>query len=175
MMKLAVLSDSHKKPDLTKNAIDMLKLKGATYIIHAGDLEIIENLELLKNSGLIYTSVFGNNDYNLIKYQKEFNINKEPYYFKIKDINFKLMHIPIYLTPDTDIIISGHTHQFEHNYKNNTLYLNPGEICARNKNKTECVLLTIKNEKYIIDFYSKKPNDTNWKLETIEYNKDKKS
>lgn len=175
MIKLAILSDSHKKPDLTKNAIDMLKSKGAEYIIHAGDLEIIENLELLKNSGLIYTSVFGNNDYNLIKYQKEFHINQEPYYFKIKDTKFKLMHIPNYLTPDTDVIISGHTHQFEHSYKNNTLYLNPGEICARNKNKTESVLLTIDNEKYIIDFYSKNPNDINWELETIEYKKDKKS
>jgi len=169
MIKLAILSDSHRKPKLTKEAIDMLKSKGAKYIIHAGDLEIVENLDILKKSNLTYTSVFGNNDYNLIQYQNDYNINQEPYYFKIEENSFKLMHIPMYLTPDTDIIISGHTHQFEHSYKNNTLYLNPGEICARNKNKTECVLLTIDKQKYIIDFYSKEPNGDTWDLKTIEY------
>ncbi|MCK5111836.1 MAG: metallophosphoesterase family protein, partial [Arcobacteraceae bacterium] len=43
-MKIAVLSDSHKKVELTSQAISFLKLKGASYIIHAGDLEVEENL-----------------------------------------------------------------------------------------------------------------------------------
>ena len=71
-MKIAVVSDSHRKTDLTQQAVDMLKSKGAQYLVHAGDLEIKENLDLLKNSGLIYVSVFGNNDYNLIQYQDQY-------------------------------------------------------------------------------------------------------
>ncbi|MEA3497676.1 MAG: YfcE family phosphodiesterase, partial [Campylobacterota bacterium] len=147
-MKIAVLSDSHRKIDLTKDAIDMLKSKGAQFLVHAGDLEIKENLDLLKDSGLIYTSVFGNNDYNLFQYQEQYNINKEPYYFKIKELKFKLMHIPQFMSPDSDIIILGHTHIHEHQYVNDTLFLNPGEICAREKDLTECVLLEVTDTHY---------------------------
>ena len=151
-MKIALLSDSHQKTTLTTQAIEMLKSKGAQYLVHAGDLEIKENLDILKNSGLTYVSVFGNNDYNLTKYSNNYNINQEPYYFKIKKVTFKLMHIPNYLTPDSDVVIFGHTHNFEQQYTNNTLFINPGEVCARNKNLTECVLLEIKEDKYIIEY-----------------------
>jgi uncharacterized protein len=168
-MKIAVLSDSHRKTDLTSEAVDMLKAKGAEFLIHAGDLEIKENLDILKNSGLIYTSVFGNNDYNLVQYQNQYNINKEPYYFKIKDLKFKLMHIPTYMTPDSDIIILGHTHIHEHQYVNNTLYLNPGEICAREKDLTECVLLEVDDTHYTIEYHFKKPSDKNWQTKITKY------
>jgi len=170
-MKIAVVSDSHRKIDLTKQAIDMLKSKGAKYIVHAGDLEIKENLELLKNSGLIYVSVFGNNDFNLIQFQNQYKINKEPYYFKIKEMKFKLMHIPNYLSPDSDIIIYGHTHIHEHQYINNTLYLNPGELCAREKDLTECVLLEITDTQYIIEYNFKKPSDKIWQTKITKYDK----
>ena len=171
-MKIAVMSDSHRKTNLTSDAIELLKSKGAKYIIHAGDLEIEENLQLLENSGLLYTSVFGNNDYNLFNLQTKYNINEEPYYFKIKKEKFKLMHIPSHLNADCPIIIYGHTHEFKHQYTNNTLYLNPGEICARNKPLSECVLLEIKDDKYIIDYYFKEVlQDNTWKNKQFIYTK----
>lgn len=170
-MKIALLSDSHQKTTLTTQAIEMLKSKGAQYLVHAGDLEIKENLDILKNSGLTYVSVFGNNDYNLTKYSNNYNINQEPYYFKIKKVTFKLMHIPNYLTPDSDVVIFGHTHNFEQQYTNNTLFINPGEVCARNKNLTECVLLEIKEDKYIIEYNYKKPESTTWETKVYEYEK----
>ncbi|MEA2050921.1 MAG: YfcE family phosphodiesterase [Campylobacterota bacterium] len=169
MIKIAILSDSHKKTTLTKEAIDMLKDKGATYLIHAGDLEIKKNLDILKESGLVYTSVYGNNDYNLTQYHSLYNINKEPYYFKIKDYKFKLMHLPFYMSGDTDIVISGHTHYFDQSYINGTLFINPGEICARNKPLTECVLLTITKDKYTIEYNFKKPDEKVWKTKIFEY------
>lgn len=168
-MKIAILSDSHRKTTLTKEAIDMLKSKGASYLIHAGDLEIEENLKLLENSNLPYVCVFGNNDYGLVQYSSRYKIEQEPYFFKIKQTKFKLMHIPNYLTPDTDIVIFGHTHKFEHQYTNNTLFLNPGEICARNKNLTEAVLLDITEDKYIIEYNFKKPEDFIWETKIFEY------
>ena len=170
-MKIALLSDSHKKTTLTTQAIDMLKSKGAQYLVHAGDLEIKENLDLLKNSGLTYVSVFGNNDYNLTQYSNNYNINQEPYYFKIQNVTFKLMHIPNYLTPDSDVVIFGHTHNFEQQYKNNTLFINPGEVCARNKNITECVLLEITEDKYRIEYNYKKPESITWETKIYEYEK----
>ena len=39
--------------------------------------------------------------------------------------------------------------------KANTLYINPGEVCAREKPNIECVMLEIKENEYIINVYSK--------------------
>lgn len=171
MYKVAVLSDSHRKVDLTQEAIEMLKSKGAQYIVHAGDLEIKENLDVLKNSGLIYVSVFGNNDWGLMKFQNDYKIHHEPYYFKIKESKYKLMHIPNHLTPDSDIVIYGHTHIFKTEFINDTLFLNPGEICAREKNLTECVLLHINDDSYKVEYNFKKPEDTSWETKIYEYNR----
>jgi len=172
LYKIAVLSDSHKKVSLTKNAIDMLKDKGANYIVHAGDLEVKENLELLKNSGLIYVSVFGNNDRGLTQYQNDYKIYKEPYHFSIQKNTYKLMHIPNYLSPDSQIIIYGHTHIFKTEYINNTLFLNPGELCAREKDLTECVLLEVHDDKYIVEYNYKKPDETKWETKTFRYERE---
>ena len=131
MVSIAILSDSHKKVELTFQAIEHLKSKGASYLIHAGDLELEENLTLLKNSQLPYVSVFGNNDMGLISLQDNYNIYREPYYFKIEELTFKLMHLPFYMTPDTNIIISGHTHIFEHQYLANTFRNNAKSIYNR--------------------------------------------
>ena len=170
-MKIGILSDSHKKTALTNEAINHLKSLGCEFLVHAGDLEIVENLELLKNSGLIYTSVFGNNDNGLLKYQNEYKINKEPYYFKIKELKFKLMHLPYFMNNDTDIIFFGHTHHFETKYENGTLYLNPGEVCARNKQLTECVMLEITNSAYKITYNFRNPNDIIWNKKEITYDR----
>ncbi len=170
-IKIAILSDSHRKTTLTKEAIEHLKSKDAQYLVHAGDLEVLENLELLKNSGLTYVSVFGNNDTRLFEFQQQFNIQHEPYHFSIKDIKIKLMHLPFYMAPDSHIVISGHTHIFEHSYVDDTLFLNPGEICAREKDLTECVLLTITDNQYIIEYNYKKPNAKLWETKIIEYDR----
>jgi hypothetical protein len=168
-IKIGILSDSHRKTKLTQDAISYLQTKGIEYIIHAGDLEIKENLDILKNTNLPYVCVFGNNDHSLITYSNEYKINQEPYYFKIKDISFKLMHLPFYLNGDTNIVISGHTHMYEVSYVNNTLFLNPGEICARNKNLTENIFLEITPNEYIIEYNYKKPDEKQWQTKITKY------
>ena len=168
-MKVGILSDSHFKSDYTKEVIEHLKHQGAQYLLHAGDLCIEENLKHLENSELKYVSVFGNNDMSLIKVSSKYNIKQEPYFFKIKDITFKLMHLPYYLTGDCDVVIFGHTHIFESDYKNGTLFLNPGEVCAREKPLIECVLLEIKDNEYIINYYSKDINKTDFEKKEIKY------
>jgi uncharacterized protein len=168
-MKIGILSDSHLKSDYTKEVIDFLKENGSEYLIHAGDLCIEKNLELLENSGLKYISVFGNNDRNLLPLQSKYFIKQEPYYFQIKDIKFKLMHLPYYMTPDSDIVIFGHTHTFECDYKNKTLFLNPGEVCAREKPLVECALLEIKQNEYIISYYFKDIKENFFTKEEYKY------
>jgi uncharacterized protein len=168
-MKIGILSDSHHKSDYTKEVIDFLKNEDCEYLVHAGDLCIEKNLQLLEDSELKYVAVFGNNDRNLLQFSSKYNIKTEPYYFKIDDIKFKLMHLPYYLTPDSDIVIFGHTHTFECDYKNKTLFINPGEICAREKPLIECVKLEIKENEYIITRYFKNINDINFIKEEKRY------
>jgi putative phosphoesterase len=168
-MKIGILSDSHLKSDYTEDVIEFLKNEGCEYLIHAGDLCIEKNLEHLENSGLKYIAVFGNNDRNLFELSSKYNIKQEPYYFKIKEIKFKLMHLPYHLTPDADVVIFGHTHIFENDYKNNTLFVNPGEVCAREKPLIECVQLEIKENEYIIRRYFKKINENLFQKEEYNY------
>lgn len=171
MIKIGILSDSHLKSDYTKEVIDFLKAQKCEYLIHAGDLCIEKNLQLLEESELKYIAVFGNNDRALLSLSSKYNIKAEPYYFKIQDLKFKLMHLPYHLTPDSDIVIFGHTHEFECDYKNKTLFLNPGEVCAREKPLIECAKLEINENEYIITRYYKNINEENFKKEEIIYEK----
>jgi uncharacterized protein len=168
-MKIGILSDSHLTSDYTKEVIDFLKEINSEYLVHAGDLCIEKNLQLLEESGLKYVAVFGNNDRNLFNLSFKYNIKQEPYYFKIKDTTFKLMHLPYYLSPDSDVVIFGHTHIFECDYKNKTLFINPGEVCAREKPLIECVQLEIKENEYIISRYFKNINEINFTKEEKKY------
>lgn len=171
-MKIGILSDSHMKSDYTNDVINHLKDKGAQYLVHAGDLCIEKNLELLENSGLKYISVFGNNDNRLLGLSDKYFIKQEPYYFKIQELKFKLMHLPFYLTPDSDIVIFGHTHMFECEYKNKTLFINPGEVCAREKPLVECVILEINENEYIITHYFKDIYENDFKKEEYKYERE---
>jgi putative phosphoesterase len=162
LFKVGVISDSHRKLSRAILAVDLLIEKGAEYFIHAGDIVEIKLLEYIKSKNIPYSCVFGNNDGELVAYQEEYNIQKEPYTFKLKNRIIKLMHKPHYLSNDADIVIFGHTHMFNTSYTNGTLFLNPGELCARNKNLSECVLLKIKKSSYVVDYYKRVIKTKEW-------------
>jgi putative phosphoesterase len=154
-MKIGIISDTHTKVKKAKNAVELLLDAGAEFIIHAGDIVKIETLELLKNSGKPYIAVYGNNDSHLLEEQNNYNLVQEPYYFKLANTKFKLMHLPFYMAADTEIVLFGHTHMFESRFKNGTLFLNPGEVCARNKPVTECAMLEVKEDEFIVTRFNK--------------------
>ena len=79
------------------------------------------------------------------------------------------MHLPFYLHPDTDIIIFGHTHKFDCEYKNKKLFINPGEVCAREKPIISCAKLEINTNEYIITHYFKNTNENNFMKEEFRY------
>lgn len=162
-MKIGLLSDTHKKTGYAKEAIEHLLKEGAEFLIHAGDIVEPEVLELLKKAPVKYIAVYGNNDAHLAAHHNRYNLVQEPYYFKLANRKFKLMHLPFYMSPDADIIIFGHTHTFECDFKNNTLFLNPGEACARNGAYIECALLEVKEEGYGVTYYKKEPAASEFK------------
>jgi len=154
-MKIGVVSDSHKKTELLQSALNILKSEGVQFIIHAGDIVLEESLQMLEDLGLPYQAVFGNNDFHLLNLASKYNIANEPHYFNIDDLSVKLMHYPYYLNGDSDLVVFGHTHYFEAEYKNSTLYINPGEICARKKPVSEFALIEQKDKTWNILHYEK--------------------
>jgi len=168
-MKIGILSDTHSKIGRAKKVIDLLIANGAEYLIHAGDICEREVLEYMLQSKLPYIAVYGNNDAHMVQHHRSFNLVQEPHHFKIKEHVFKLMHLPYYMNPDADIVIFGHTHTFECDYKNNTLFLNPGEACARNKPVSECVMLNITDEQYKVEAFSRPLKTQEWKIQHINF------
>ncbi|MCI6989046.1 MAG: YfcE family phosphodiesterase [Campylobacter sp.] len=142
-MKIAIISDSHHKISVAKSALDFSKFLGVDLIIHAGDIVEKQTLKDLASLGIPYTAIIGNNDYHLRNLESEFNLFEEPYKFEFGGLKFKLMHHPSFLKNDADIIIFGHTHQFCAFIKDSSLYINPGEICARKKPQNEFCILEI--------------------------------
>lgn len=169
MFTIGVLSDSHKRADLQKEAIEHLKNQGAHYLLHLGDLQTKENLESLANSNLPYAAVFGNNDRALLPLAHNYKIKKEPYYLKIKDTTIKMMHLPYYLSADTDIILFGHLHKFSAEYKAGSLFLNPGEVCARNKNLSECATILVDTHSFIVNYHYREPKQKRWQSKEFTF------
>lgn len=151
-IKIGILSDSHTRLDYLKLVLKQMQEEGINYLLHAGDLCKQEALELVKSLNIPYTCVFGNNDYGLIEFANIYNIKKEPSYFKIQNSTFKMMHLPFYMTPDSDVVVYGHTHIFEHNFNGKTLFINPGEVCAREKPRIEFVILQIDEKSYKLEY-----------------------
>ena len=154
-MKIGILSDTHKKEKRSQKVIDLLIENGAEFLIHAGDIVKPEMLEQLKNSGLRYVAVYGNNDAHLHELHNHYNLVQEPHYFKLSKTKFKLMHLPFFMSPDSEIIIYGHTHIFDCEFTNGTLFLNPGEACARNKDVSECAMLEVTHDYFNVTYYSR--------------------
>jgi len=168
-MKIGVISDTHTKVKMARDALDLLIEDGAEFIIHAGDIVEVEILEMLKNCGLRYIAVYGNNDAHLAQYHRKYNLVQEPHYFKLANIKFKLMHMPYYMAPDADVVIFGHTHEFESDFKNTTLFLNPGEACARNKSISECAMLEVTDASFKVTYYTKEKKEKKFRHQKFSY------
>lgn len=173
-MKIGILSDTHTKVKEAKDSLELLLTQGSEFIIHAGDVVELEVLELLKNCGKKYVCVYGNNDRHLMQYHDIYNLVQEPYYFKIANTKFKLMHMPLYMAPDAEVVIFGHTHIFHAEFINSTLFLNPGESCAREKPVTECAILEIKDHLFIVTHYYKNTKEELFHTDSFTYKRTQK-
>ncbi|NLK66600.1 MAG: YfcE family phosphodiesterase [Campylobacteraceae bacterium] len=146
MLKVGLISDSHQRSDVTRSAVDYLLKKEIDLLLHAGDIMEFETLECMKNSSVPYVAVLGNHDTHLREFMSEFELFSEPHHFEFEGFNFKLMHHPFYLNSSSDIIIYGHTHRFVAKFYENSLYINSGEICARNKALHEFAYFTCQKD-----------------------------
>jgi putative phosphoesterase len=173
-MKIGIISDSHTKVKKARRAIKMLLKNGADFFIHAGDIVDPDTLDILETCGKKYIAVYGNNDAHLAEYHNRYHLVQEPYYFKLANTKFKLMHLPFYMSSDAEVIIFGHTHKFKTEFIDGTLFLNPGEVCARNKPISESVLLEVLDDEFIVKYYTQSKGEDNYSLnETFSFQRQK--
>ncbi|MCK9492251.1 MAG: YfcE family phosphodiesterase [Sulfurimonas sp.] len=168
-MKIGIISDTHSKVKMAKDAIDLLIENGAEFIIHSGDIGESETLDYLENCSAPYVAVYGNNDAHLAEFHSKYNLVQEPYYFKLADTKFKLMHLPFYMSGDADVVIFGHTHTFESDFKGKTLFLNSGEVCARNKPISECAMLEVSDSHFNVSYFTKDKEEKNFNKKLFSY------
>lgn len=171
-MKIGIMSDTHKRVGRAEQVINLLKEHGAEHIIHAGDIVKPEVLDLLEACGLPYIAVYGNNDAHLFSLDSRYNLVEEPYHFTIGDLTASLMHHPHYLSYERDIMIYGHTHDFDARYQKGTLILNPGESCARDKPLSECMMLKISKSHYDVTYFYRAIKTDIWVKKEIEFKRE---
>ena len=167
-MKIGILSDSHTKTELHREAIKHLLSEGVEYLLHAGDIMLEEHLEMLEETNLPYVCVYGNNDTALIPLHGKYNIFQEPYYFKIDNLRVKMMHLPYYMSADADMVVSGHTHLFESSLSEGTLFINPGEVCGREKPLSECAVIDSVDKIFKVTHYFRELSKKEWSKREVE-------
>ncbi len=150
-------------------AIEALVLDGAEALLHAGDVGNIAILDMMLESGLPTTAVFGNNDFMLFEYQKSHPIHSEPHYFELGGLKFKMMHMPYHMSADCDVAIFGHLHKFESSKPGRTLFINPGEVCAREKGVSECAILETKEDMFLVNYMFRSVQSDFWHKREYEY------
>jgi putative phosphoesterase len=123
MTKIGILSDTHGllRPEVLQ------ALQGCSAILHGGDINRQEMIDRLEQIAPVYV-VRGNNDKEWAEHLPEF-------------LDFELCGLRIYMThkkkdlPEDlspyDLIITGHTHKYEHKTSGEQVFLNPGSCGPR--------------------------------------------
>lgn len=134
--RLGIISDTHGRAPRARKAIDLLIARGATRIVHLGDVGSEAVLDLL--AGIESTVVFGNCDdeRSLARYAQFLGITVvHPgaiIEWKSKRIGVTHGHIEQELArlfaSDVDFLLHGHTHEIRDELVGRTRVMNPGAL-----------------------------------------------
>lgn len=134
--RLGILSDTHGRTPLARKAIDTLLARGATRIIHLGDVGNEAILDLL--AGIEAMVVFGNCDdeRSLARYAMALGIHvvHPGTVIEIKSRRIGLTHghieseVARLFAERPDILLHGHTHEIRDDVVGRTRVLNPGAL-----------------------------------------------
>ncbi len=144
MERIGVISDTHGRRDRAQRAIDVLRARGATRIIHLGDVGSEEILDLL--AGIPSIVVFGNcdNDRGLARYANFLGIEvahpativeiKRPPGSAQATLRVGITHghleheVDRLFAEKVDVLLHGHTHAIRDDFVGPTRVMNPGAL-----------------------------------------------
>ena len=123
--KIAVISDTHGL--LREEVVKILKT--CDVILHGGDMDNEQVYRKLQELGKLY-AVRGNNDFYWAE-ELPYELEQELY-----GIRFYMLHDKSMISYEkeqrADVIIYGHSHQYEMHREEGKIYLNPGS-CGRER------------------------------------------
>ena len=134
---VGLLSDSHSRWERTRRAVEVLRARGATTLIHCGDVE--DELVLDQLAGLDAHLVWGNCDWNraaMERYARDLGIMVHGDAGEVtaegRRIAFTHGHEPALMRAavagGADYLVHGHTHELRDERIGGTRILNPGAL-----------------------------------------------
>jgi hypothetical protein len=148
---VGIISDTHDNRKAIRQAVEIFNIRGASLVIHAGDLVAPFTALDFKALNCPMEIVFGNNDGERIGLSVSFkeigNLLPGPRIFSFQGKKFLLMHEPGSLetlagSGNVDVIIYGHTHEIDIR-KGPPLIINPGEAGGWLRDKCTIALLEL--------------------------------
>lgn len=144
-MKICILSDSHDHRALMGAAVADAKARGASAVLHCGDIVAPSTLRTLQQYGLPVHAVHGNNVGDLVAMARIVSEPDSVLRFYGQDASIVLgerrifiVHYPHYAkgmatTGDWDIVCCGHNHRanismIDHVRGGKTWLINPGTV-----------------------------------------------
>ncbi len=142
------MADTHDNVPKIAKAVSFFNENKVDKVLHAGDFTSGFTFETLNNLNSDLVGIFGNNDgdvftLNIVSCGK---IRKQPYVFSIENKKTVMIHQPdlvfsLAKSKVYDIIIYGHTHKPDIRLEEQTLIINPGEVCGWRYNMSTVALL----------------------------------
>ncbi len=160
-MKIGIMSDSHDHLENIRKSTDLFKKRKVEFVLHLGDFISPNAIKAFK--GIKLVGIFGNNDGDKFRLIKEFNalggeINGEFYEFQQDGLRIACYHgteldikNALVNCGKYDVVISGHTHQYEDQTTGKTRVLNPGTAHGFGKIATIMVFDTLSGNAELIN------------------------
>ena len=151
-MIAGIISDTHDHLDNLRKALEIFNNRKVEHIIHAGDYVAPFTWRVLKNFQGGFTGIFGNNDGERVLLKEMFKgrIFAQPYVFSLYGKKIVIMHEhdvvdALAESGEFDLVVYGHTHEPVIRKVNNTLIVNPGEVCGWLYGKPTAAVVNLEN------------------------------
>ena len=169
-MLIAILSDSHDNLTSVDKALEILRSRNVSYVIHLGDIVSPFTMLKLLQYPARFVFVLGNNDGDVLTlkelaYKAGAIVKQQVHEFSIRDRKLLAIHgfgskdltekivYSVAQSAHYDIVLYGHTHSLKIERIGKTLIINPGELCGYLTGKRTFVLLDVDTMSYeIVEF-----------------------
>ena len=150
-MLIGAVADTHDNLTLLRQALTLLKERGAELVLHAGDFVSPFVALPFQEAGLRMIGVFGNNDGDKLYLRERFSgvgeLHFGPHELELAGRRIALLHEPLALSAlaasgHYDLIIYGHTHEVDLR-PGPPLILNPGECGGWLSGRPSCALVDL--------------------------------
>lgn len=137
-MRIAVLSDTHGKSEPTKTALEQIRRKGVSAILHCGDIGSAELIGLFSDWPTHF--VFGNVDLDRDNFHRAIEAAGQSSHGSLGEVTIENTRIAFLHGDDAirlretigsgewDLVCYGHTHRRETHAEGPTVVLNPGAL-----------------------------------------------